>query len=205
VEMIYTFRRIDDIKAEFPEWSGPALIFDCAMGCGRAFAGVAFALEPDGPNPALFLTTPTGVDGVTKLLQVIERYRADRKLKIDQKETEPTRVQSQPKKTDVVINAPGAGETGHIYSRDEMDYRHSGYRYFTCAYAHVVRWSMKRCWCAADAARECFGTTDRVTVIDAGTRKSDVGTIKFRQMIVKMLAEAHLARTGNDLLRKADL
>ncbi len=70
--------------------------------------------------------------------------------------------------------------------------------FFACAYGPVVRFSGK-CATEADAARECFGTVDRVTVVLASSRVSDIRNYGYRVGVVARLREKHKALTGNDI------
>jgi hypothetical protein len=67
-----------------------------------------------------------------------------------------------------------------------------------CAYGHVVRISSK-VPTAVDAAKECFGVVDRVTVIEAGTRIADIRSDKFRKPLMERLKVLHKKKTGNEI------
>lgn len=71
-------------------------------------------------------------------------------------------------------------------------------QYYLCAYGHVIRISDK-CDDEHQAARECFGVTDRVTTFPAGTRKDILQSPKKRQELIDLLIAKHKVATGNDV------
>lgn len=70
--------------------------------------------------------------------------------------------------------------------------------FYLCAYGHVTRWS-KKCTSENEARIDTFGVTDRVTVIDAGTRTPQYLTLKVKNALKADLAKKHLAATGEKI------
>jgi hypothetical protein len=70
--------------------------------------------------------------------------------------------------------------------------------FYLCAYGNQTRWS-KKCTSENEARKYTFGVTDRVTVIDAGTRTPQYMTLKAKNAIKAELAKKHFAATGEKI------
>lgn len=68
-------------------------------------------------------------------------------------------------------------------------------RYYFCAYSTVIRWSGKVS-SPEQAARECFGVVERVTVLDVGTKSPSYFSYAKKMELEQKLKELHRERTG---------
>lgn len=71
-------------------------------------------------------------------------------------------------------------------------------QFYACAYGHVVRFSEKVAT-PQEAAMECFGVVNRVTVLEAGTSKVQLRKHSYRKSLVEKLTVLHKEKTGNDI------
>lgn len=65
--------------------------------------------------------------------------------------------------------------------------------YYYCAYGHVIRVSQK-CRSEAEAAKYCFGVTDRVTCLNVGSRSPAYFSQKKKAELQAQLTEMHKQR-----------